>query len=258
MKFIKMLILASALVLTSCQGVKPYIGYKPPVIPIKITYDSNGQIGFEYEFGEIDFPTPIGTFSAGVVLDPVAYYQKESTLTVRIDCMDQFYDLHGRDFSLDFESGYYKKISLEKRGNDLFLVIIRIGTALTDCPAPLYTSDIISNIRMSTDSSEWNKTTTFSPHEPIYLFFDIDKVEKGAEISTRLLEQVIDPSDPAPRVQPGIFTPDDPTLQTFINDGGHTYYIYWPDGYQGSEGGHFMIEIFINRFKVGEQQFDIK
>src|SRR5687767_13852087 len=102
MKFIKMLVVTTVLVLTSCQGVTPYIGYEPPVIPIKVTFDSNGQIGFEYEFGEIEFPTPIGTFSAGVVLDPVAYYQKASTLTVRIDCMDQFYDLHGRNFSLDF------------------------------------------------------------------------------------------------------------------------------------------------------------
>jgi hypothetical protein len=111
---------------------------------------------------------------------------------------------------------------------------------------------------MSTDSSERNKTTTFSPYEPIYLFFDMNDLKKGDEIGIMLLEQVIDPSDPAPRVPPGSFIPNSPGTQTYIYDGGHTFYTYWPDGYQGSAGGHFMIQIFINNFKVGEKQFDVR
>jgi hypothetical protein len=257
MKIIKMLILSVALALTGCQAVKLVGGFKPIGTPIKITVDSNGQVGFELE-KEIEYPTAIGTFSAGVVLDPVAYYQKESTLTVRIDCMDQFYDLNGRDFSLDFESGYYEQIKLEKRGKDLFLVVNRIGNPSADCPTPLYTSDVISNIRMSTDSSARKITTTFSPFEPIYLFFDINDLEKGDEISITLLEQVIDPSDPAPRVAPGTYSPDSPGAHAFIYEGEEAHYIYWPDGYQDSKGGHFMIQIFINGFKVGEKQFDVR
>jgi hypothetical protein len=257
MKVIKMLILATVLVLTSCQGVKLVGGYQPPLIPVKITVDSAGKVGFEFE-AEIEYPTPIGTFSAGVVVDPTEYFNKDNTLTVRLDCDDQFYYLHGKDFSLDFESGYYEKINITKRRNDIFLELRRIGVASADCPTPLYDSSAISNIHMSTDSSGGNRTTTFSPHETIYLFFDVDHVEKGAEIGIMLLQQVTDPYDPAPRIPLDTFIPDGEDAQTFTYNGSPNFYIYWPGGYNGSEGGHFMVEIFVNRVKVGEQQFDIR
>jgi len=224
---------------------------------IPASNNSCGKVGFEFK-AEIVYPTPIGIFSAGVVVDPTEYFNKDNTLTVRLDCEDQFYDFHSRDFSLDFESGYYEKINITKRRNDIFLELRRIGVTSADCPTPLYDSSAISNIHMSTDSSGGNRATIFSPYETIYLFFDVDQVEKGAEIGIMLLQQVTDPYDPAPRIPLDVFIPDGEDAQTFTYNGTPRFNIYWPDGYPCSEGGHFMVQIFIDRVKVGEQQFDIR
>jgi polar amino acid transport system substrate-binding protein len=89
---------------------------------------------------EIKYPTPLGTFSVGVVIDPVEYFKKDKTLTVRLDCEDSFYDLHGQDFNIEFESGYYQKISLAKRGDDILLDVQRMGSNITDCPVPMETT----------------------------------------------------------------------------------------------------------------------
>lgn len=125
MKILGLLISLGTLFLSGCQGTKFQGGYQPPALPLKITVDTNGNISFDLE-QEVEYPTPLGTFSVGVVVDPVAYFNKDNTLTVRIDCNDSFYDLHGKDFSIDFDSGYYKKINLTKQGNNILLEVRHI------------------------------------------------------------------------------------------------------------------------------------
>jgi len=132
----RLLTLLIALFLSSCQLIKGVGGYKPPGLPLKVTVDTTGEINFELE-PEVEYPTPLGTFSVGVVIDPTEYFRKDSTLTVRIDCEEKFYDLHGQDFSIDFDSGYYEKVNLTKRGTDILLNLRRIGSNQSDCPVPL-------------------------------------------------------------------------------------------------------------------------
>ncbi len=121
------------LLLSSCQWIKGVGGYTPPGLPLKVTIDTNGEINFELET-EVAYPTPLGTFSVGIVVDPVEYFNKNSTLTIRLDCEDNFYDLHGQDFNIEFESGYYEKINLNKRGNDILLDIRHIDSSPENCP----------------------------------------------------------------------------------------------------------------------------
>ncbi len=108
-----------SMLIVSCD-VKGQAGFKPTGLPLKVTIDTNGEISFEVD-PEVEYPTPIGTFSAGIVIDPISYFGKQTTLTVRLNGEDHFFDLHGNDFSITFDSGYYEKIQLTKRGNDLLL-----------------------------------------------------------------------------------------------------------------------------------------
>jgi hypothetical protein len=116
---------------------------------MKITADSNGDISFDLET-EFEYPTPLGTFSVGVVVNPSEYFNKSNTLTVRIDCEESFYDLHGKDFSIDFESGYYEKINLTKQGNNILLELRHPGENVASgsnvCTAP-------SRVQNNTDAN---------------------------------------------------------------------------------------------------------
>ena len=233
------------LLLTGCQGVTGQFSYRAPIIPLKLSVDTNKKISFELE-NEIDYPTPLGTFSAGVVVDPVSYFNKASTLTVRIDCQDTFYDLHGQDFSLDFESGYYKKVNLAKRGNDLFLELQRLGSDSTNCPGPLADSSPISGIFMATRYAQKN---TFSPTDTIYVYFDVNHADKGSQFVVKWYPLGVEE-----------YGPDHPFLQqTYTYD--HAKSInasIWPQGNQNFPLGQYMVEIDLNGVKVGEQQFSVK
>lgn len=145
----KLMLLIVILSLSGCQGVKMQGGYQPPILPLKITADSNGDISFDLET-EFEYPTPLGTFSVGVVVNPSEYFSRSNTLTVRIDCEENFYDLHGKDFSIDFESGYYEKINLKKQGNNILLELRHPGENVASgsnvCAAP-------SSVHNNTDTN---------------------------------------------------------------------------------------------------------
>lgn len=114
-------------------GWKGQITYQPLGLPIEIAVDSRGEISFSTE-GITDIPTPIGTFGVGVVTDPTVYFDKSNrniytTLTVRKNGTDTFYDLNGMDVnSINFEPGYYQALSLSWRGEDLLLEIVRLNS----------------------------------------------------------------------------------------------------------------------------------
>ena len=134
MKIINKLVMILLISLISgCRGVTGQAGYQPPVLPLKVTIDTSGKIGFDLET-DIEYPTPLGTFSVGIVVDPIEYFNRSSTLTIRLNCEDNFYDLHGKNFSVELESGYYEKINLTKRGDDILLDLRRIGSTSVNCP----------------------------------------------------------------------------------------------------------------------------
>lgn len=128
-----------SMLLTGCRGMTGQGSYQPPIIPLKVSADTNGKISFDIE-EEIDYPTPLGTFSVGVVFNPDDYFHTGNTLTVRLDCKDYFYDLSEKDFSIEFESGYYEKIGLTMRGDNVLLELRRhdgnTTNELADCPIP--------------------------------------------------------------------------------------------------------------------------
>lgn len=115
--------------LPSCSTVGVEGAFEPYAIPLKISINSWGEISLTVET-DVEIPTPLGTASIGLILDPARHFNTMNTLTVRINGTDYFYDLHGNDFNIDFESGYYKQISLIKRSNDLLLVV----ESLVDSP----------------------------------------------------------------------------------------------------------------------------
>jgi serine/threonine-protein kinase len=97
--------------------------YEPVGIPLEVSVNSNGEISLSVK-GEVSAPTPLGVFSIGVVVNPVEYFGVTNTLTIRVDCENEYYyDLHGNDFDLSFKPGYYQEISLKKAGTNLYLDI---------------------------------------------------------------------------------------------------------------------------------------
>ncbi|MBK8783039.1 MAG: hypothetical protein IPO22_14815 [Anaerolineales bacterium] len=110
---------------TSSCTLKGQVSYQQPVVPLVISIDTNGEISLEVE-GEVSLPTPLGTFSAGVVLDPVEKFNAQNVLTIRVDDRsDYFYDLNGNDFDVRFDSGYYEKVHIQKIGMNIILEVKR-------------------------------------------------------------------------------------------------------------------------------------
>jgi len=65
---------------------KVSFGYRPPLLPVQISIDSQGNLEVSFK-GSVQ--TPIGTFSAGLVADRHSFFpDAKGTLTVRIDGQD--------------------------------------------------------------------------------------------------------------------------------------------------------------------------
>src|SRR3990172_7305291 len=136
----------ACLLVGACSNVAGEVGFQPYAIPIKVSVNSWGEISFSVDTN-IDLPTPLGVASVGVVVDPARHFSVQNILTVRLNGEEHFYDLHGRDFKIEFESGYYKQIILEKRGGDLFLELSQVDRPPTPqtVQTPLPTSTIAPN-----------------------------------------------------------------------------------------------------------------
>lgn len=145
-----LLIIAALLVwLFDPFGWNTIVSYQPFGLPVEITIDSRGELSLSTE-GVADIPTPIGTFGIGVVADPTAYFDTperdiQTTLTVRENGKDTFYDLNGTKVnSINFEPGYYQAISLSWRGEDLLLEMVRL-----DLPNDNPTADLANSTGIS-------------------------------------------------------------------------------------------------------------
>lgn len=109
------------IIIFSACSPKAAIGYQPPVLPIKISIDTNGIVEVTWE-GSVQ--TAIGTFSIDIGSDFDTNY--ESVLFVNVDNKMKLYDLNGHDnIIITLESGNYKQVDLRKVGNNWFFTVSR-------------------------------------------------------------------------------------------------------------------------------------
>lgn len=107
-------------------GAAGRLEYEPPVIPLLVSIDTNGEIALTLTNPALELPTPLGTFRAAVEARfPTVIDDLESTLTIRFDNQDHIYDLHGRNFDIEFEPGYYEKVAVTKVGSHILLELRR-------------------------------------------------------------------------------------------------------------------------------------
>lgn len=121
--------------LGGCNTIAAEGVYHPTGIPLQVSVNTWGEVNFAVDTG-VTVPTPIGVFEANVIIDPARELNNgQSTLTIRLDDQDQIYDLHGADFDIDFESGYYEKIRIGKQGNNLLLEIRQVAESVPKAAA---------------------------------------------------------------------------------------------------------------------------
>jgi hypothetical protein len=110
------------LFLASCSSVAGEVAFQPYAIPLRVSINTWGEISFDVET-ELEIPTLLGTVSVGVIIDPLRYFEVDNILTVRLNNEDHYYDLHGEDFEIEFESGYYDEISFSNNNGNPVLVL---------------------------------------------------------------------------------------------------------------------------------------
>lgn len=119
----------SSLLLIACQQVGGQLTYHPPVVPLKISVNTWGEIDIEAS-GEI--VTPLGTFEVGVVAQPDQFFDGvENTLTILIDDEACYYGLSDQNFEVELEPGQYDKIALRQENGNIFLELD--GPGYTGC-----------------------------------------------------------------------------------------------------------------------------
>jgi hypothetical protein len=120
-KFGVYLVLCHSLVLFSCKG---RLDYKPPVIPIKISVDSNGKI--EVSINNT-VATPVGVFSIHAVADLDQLQSSHRTITVSLNGFNTVYSIDAEkgELELEFESGFYEQIRFEQKSRHMLLLLRR-------------------------------------------------------------------------------------------------------------------------------------
>ncbi len=106
----------------------------------------------------------------------------------------------------------------------------------------------VSNIYMANDEGGNNKTTTFAPTDTIYVFFDVNGVESGAQLQVRWYALNLADQDPN--------TPFTTTDYTYNNEA--TIYANIESTTGGFPAAQYKVEIYLNDAKVGEQQFSVQ
>ena len=117
--------------LAACESVAGQVSYHPPGIPLKISANTWGELEIEAS-GEI--VTPIGVFEAGLVTNPVQFFDVvQNTLVVRIGRQECWYDLNGQDFDVQLAPGYYQQIDLRKSQGNIYLELQGNGNVISGC-----------------------------------------------------------------------------------------------------------------------------
>ncbi|MBI3162686.1 MAG: hypothetical protein HYZ23_09255 [Chloroflexi bacterium] len=106
----------------------------------------------------------------------------------------------------------------------------------------------ISNIYMANDAGGTNKTTTFASTDIIYVFFDVNGIEAGAQFQIKWFALNVEGQDPA--------TPFVVTDYTYNSES--TMYAQIESTSGGFPSASYRVEIYLNGAKVGEQQFNVQ
>jgi hypothetical protein len=101
---------------------------------------------------------------------------------------------------------------------------------------------------MATDSEGVNRTTTFSPTDDFYVFFEVTGIEIGTPFQSRWYALNIEGEDPNTPFQTIDYLYEADITSIYFqltNDSG------WPPG-------NYKVEIYMSDVKVGEQQFSVQ
>ena len=132
------------------------------------------------------------------------------------------------------------------RNLSILLVVAVLFASVLACGSSAPTG--VSNVYMANDAEGTNKTTTFAPTDVIFVFFDVNGIEAGAQFQVRWFALTLDGQDPN---EP--FTVTDYTY----NDEGTIYaQIESTDG--GFPPAQYKVEVHMNGAKVAEQLFSVQ
>src|SRR5258708_34759572 len=110
------------------------------------------------------------------------------------------------------------------------------------------TTPTASNFYMASDSQGTNKTTTFSPSDDFYVFFDVSNIKDGTIFESKWYALNVTGQDPAKPFK---------TLDYTYSSGVGTIYMQltnsgsWP-------AGNYKVDIYMTDTKTGELQFSVK
>lgn len=105
-----------------------------------------------------------------------------------------------------------------------------------------------SDFYMASDKDGKNKTTTYSPTDELFVFFQVSGIETGTKFQSRWY--VLDISDQDPNIP---FQTTDYTYESGVS----TIYFQLTND-SGWPTGHYRVEIYMNGAKVGEQAFTVQ
>jgi len=155
--------------LMACSG-SVSVGYQPPVVPVKISINSNGELQVSWENS---IQTPYGTFSAEVSSNlSELYSDRNGVLIVNVDGINTVYNLNGQDnITVTLESGYYRQVELRKAGNNWYFEAQRI---LSNSAAGSSSSNVdilgyvFANQIKTSNPAAWCIPSSVSCNEPNY------------------------------------------------------------------------------------------
>jgi hypothetical protein len=135
---------------------------------------------------------------------------------------------------------------MKSKKTSILLAVIVLFVSVLACASSAPAG--VSNIYMANDKDGKNKTTTFSPTEVIYVFFDVNQVGAGAKFQVKWYAINVEGQDPA--------TAFVVTDYTYANEPSVFAQIESTTG--GFPAAQYKVEIYLEGTKVGEQQFTIK
>ncbi len=105
-----------------------------------------------------------------------------------------------------------------------------------------------SNFFMATDKDGANKTTTFSPTDDFYVFFNVAGIEDGTSFHSRWYALDLEGQDPNTPIQTIDYPYEKGISKVYFQ---LTNKSDWPVG-------NYKVEIYIKDTKIGEQTFNVQ
>ena len=142
--------LMSVLIIIGC-GPEAEVGYQPPLVPVKISVNTNGDIKVKLSGS---YATPVGTFfvGGGVTVASLREEYTNRVLLIRVDDEALVYELEdGKKFDVVFEdeNTLYKKVAFIHEANgDIVLELVTVNGSN---PPPIVEPPITENDRQVPD-----------------------------------------------------------------------------------------------------------